>query len=65
MGCLHVQEKNDREIWLIDNEKLVLYRVISDEMETAIPLKHPTAKEFMCISKREFNRVIDDMVKKE
>lgn len=57
-------EKKHREIWLIDPEDLVLYRVVNDREEMAIPLSHATAKEFMCISQREFDRVIEDMVKR-
>jgi hypothetical protein len=64
MGCSSVSAKNKREIWLIDNEALVLYRVIDDENEVAIPLSHKTASEFMCISRREFDNVVEDLVKK-
>lgn len=64
MGCSSVPEKKNREIWLIDNVNLVLYRVADKDWEYAIPLSHKSATEFMCISKREFDRVIEDMVKK-
>jgi hypothetical protein len=64
MGCTSVKEKRDREIWLIDNESMVLYRVADNDWEYAIPLNHPSSKQFMCISRKEFDRVIEDMVKK-
>lgn len=63
LGCLSVPVKKNREIWLIDNKDLVLYRVLDEKSEVAIPLSHKTATNFMCIHKDEFNRVVDDMVR--
>ena len=64
LGCSSVPAKKNREIWLIDNKSLVLYRVLDENSEVAIPLSHKTATDFMCISKKEFDRVIEDMVNK-
>jgi hypothetical protein len=65
MGCQLMSPKNDREIWLIDNDELVLYRIINSSTEVSIPLKHKTATEFMCIHKSKFNKIIDQEVKAE
>lgn len=60
-----MSQKNDREIWLIDNKELVLYRRINDTTESSIPLSHKTASEFMCIHKSKFNKLIDQEIKSE
>lgn len=63
MGCTHGQpRKNNREIWLIDNEEMVLYRRISEESETVIPLKSKSMDRFMCIDKKEFDKMVEDWV---
>jgi hypothetical protein len=64
-ACTSVQEKSNREIWQINNVDLVLYRVLDDETELAIPLSHKTVTQFMCVSKKEFDRVVEDMVKQK
>jgi hypothetical protein len=48
---------------LIDNKDFVLYRRINDYQEQAIPISSNASLEFMCISRKEFNRIIDDLVK--
>lgn len=63
--CTHVPEKktkSDREIWFINNEDLVLYRVINDYEETVIPLRSKSATKFICVDKKEFDRMVDDWV---
>ncbi len=62
-ACGSFRAKKDREIWLIDNDQLVLYRVLDEYTEAQIDLSHKTATQFMCISRTEFDKVIEDLVR--
>jgi hypothetical protein len=66
LGCSHGPAKRKNEIWLVDGEALVLYRVISDEKEQAIPIKNnPAMKRFMCLDKTEADYWIEEGVERE
>jgi hypothetical protein len=61
LGCSHGPIKRKNEIWLVDGETLVLYRVISDEKEQAIPIKNnPAMSRFMCLDKDEVDYWIEE-----
>ena len=61
LGCSHANvRKSKNEIWLVDGEALVLYRVISDKQEQAIPIKNnPAMNRFMCMDKDEVDYWIE------
>lgn len=67
LGCQSVKEKptivrkKKNEIWLVDGEQLVLYRVISDTKEQTLTIKNnPAMKKFMCIDKDEADYWIEE-----
>ncbi len=65
MGCTSAQEREKTEIWLIDPNSVVLYRVVSDEKELVIPIKsNPEMRKFMCISEDEMIRWIEKELEK-
>lgn len=60
-GCSHASVKRKNEIWLVDGKELVLYRVISDTKEQAIPIKNnPAMDRFMCLDKDEVDYWIEE-----
>jgi len=66
LGCTHGPVKRKNEIWLVDGEALVLYRVISDEKEQALPIKgNPAMKRFMCLDKDEVDYWIEEGTERE
>jgi membrane protein YdbS with pleckstrin-like domain len=62
-GCSSASVKKPKnEIWLIDEREVVLFRVISDTEEQAIPIKgNKTVKRFFCIDKDEFKDWVGEM----
>ena len=61
LGCTHGSAKRKNEIWLVDGEDMVLYRVISDTKEQVIEIKkNPAMKNFMCIDKSEADYWIEE-----
>jgi len=62
LGCSHASvRKNKNEIWLVDGKDLVLYRVVSDTKEQAIPIKdNPSMNRFMCMDKDEIDFWIEE-----
>lgn len=65
MGCSNGQGKKEIEIWFIDPDDATLYRTISDDEEMALPiLGNPAVKKFMCITEKEFDRIIEDRLEK-
>lgn len=66
LGCSHAVAKRKNEIWLVDGDALVLYRVVSDEKEQAIPIKNnPSMKRFMCMDKDEVDYWIEEGTDRE
>ena len=66
LACSHAPAKRKNEIWLVDGDTLVLYRVISDEKEQAIPIKNnPAMKRFMCLDKDEVDYWIEEGAERE
>ena len=66
LGCSHAPVKRKTEIWLVDGDALVLYRVVSDEKEQAIPIKNnPSMKRFMCMDKDEVDYWIEEGADRE
>lgn len=66
LGCSHAPVKRKTEIWLVDGETLVLYRVVSDEKEQAIPIKNnPAMERFMCMDKDEVDYWIEEGTDRE
>ncbi len=64
-GCTSATVKSRNEVWLIDYDDLVLYRVISDQREQAIPIfGNPVMKDFVCVSSREFDELVKEIVNK-
>lgn len=54
-----VKVKPKNEIWYIDAEDLVLFRVISETKEQAVPIKNnPAMKKMMCIHEDEFESTV-------
>lgn len=62
LGCSHASvRKGKNEIWLVDGKDLVLYRVVSDTKEQAIPIKdNPAMNRFMCMDKDEVDFWIEE-----
>lgn len=58
-GCTNVPVKRANRVWLIDPETQVLYRVLSDEYEIALPLSNPNVRKFMCLEQEEYNQFVD------
>lgn len=53
-ACTTGPVKKKNEIWLIDEKEMVLFRVISDNQEQAMPIKdNKSMKRFFCIDKDE------------
>lgn len=59
-ACTSVPARSPKRIWLIDPEDLVLYRVINDETEIALPLRSPAVQNFMCIDREEYNLIVEE-----
>lgn len=64
-GCGHVKPKREIEIWFIDSEELILYRQIQGLHEQVIPLKSKSMERFMCIDKKEAQKLIGDILTEE
>lgn len=71
-ACQHATVKNQilkkkkNEIWLVDGEQLVLFRVISDTKEQILQIKdNPAMNNFMCIDKTEADYWIESGVDRE
>lgn len=63
MGCTSGIGKRKTEIWFIDEEDAVLYRVINDKEEIAIPIKNNKSMErFMCVDSDEFDEFVEEVV---
>lgn len=55
VGCSSASVKKRNEIWFIDPEAVVLYRVISEDKEQALPIKgNEDMRRFMCVTGDEF-----------
>jgi hypothetical protein len=66
MGCTYVKERKETELWLIDPQESILYRVIEDNKEEVIPIKNNNAvKRFMCVSGSEYDGLIVRLLRKE
>lgn len=62
LGCSHASVKRNNEVWLVDKEDVVLYRVISDTKEQAIPIKNnPAMDRFMCVDKDEIDNWLEEV----
>ena len=62
-GCMNAPvKKTNLEMWFINNEEQLLYRTISDESETVIPIKSKSVRKFMCIDKDKYKDLIDTWV---
>lgn len=65
MACAPAQKKIDVEVWLIDEEELVLYRKIKGGKEQVIPLhRNKSTHKFMCVDTDEFNAVIEQALER-
>lgn len=61
----HLKKKKN-EIWLVDAEQLVLFRVISDTKEQTLEIKNnPAMKKFMCVDKDEVDYWIEEGTDRE
>ena len=61
----HLKKKKN-EIWLVDGEQLVLFRVISDTKEQVLQIKdNPAMKKFMCVDKDEVDYWIEEGTDRE
>ncbi len=57
LGCSGATVKSQTEIWLIDPTDVVLYRVISDSQEEALPIKgNIEMKRMRCVDESEIRR---------
>lgn len=60
-GCTNAPLKRSPEIWLIDQEDVLLYRKKNADYELVIPIKgNEEIKQFMCIHGDEFERIINE-----
>ena len=61
LGCTHEKKKTKNEVWLIDSERMELFRSISADSEQAIPIKNnPAMDAFICIGKDELKYWIEN-----
>lgn len=52
VGCTHGNVRNGTVVWMIDEEDVVLYRILEDEQEIVIPIKmNDDMQNFMCLDK--------------
>jgi len=65
MGCTQGPKRSDHELWFIDPDDVTLYRAIGNDQEEVIPIGgNGVVEGFLCISEREFEKFIDDVLDK-
>ena len=66
VGCAHVRERKEVEVWLIDHKDLLLFRVIKGGKEQVIPIKdNPDMNRFIVIDKQEYLEFVLDEIERE
>lgn len=66
MGCTHVPERKGVELWRIDVEESILYRVIDDDTEQVIPFykNQKAIANFVCMDIQDYMAEIEQDIKR-
>lgn len=64
LGCASGKKKiSPIEVWKIDHHKSVLFREIKGNKEQVIPIRlNKDMEKFMCIDKREYQRLRHELI---
>lgn len=61
-GCMNAPVKRTIELWLVNSEEGVLYRVISNDREKIFPIKgNKEAEKMMCVHQDQYYQLIEEM----